>query len=296
MRILDLIENPEYKEKFVLQKFIGLELNLERNDIRNHAEDELTDTQYENILSNYTKYAIDKMPMEYILGHVDFFEKSFEVNEHTLIPRPETEYMIQAVSEHTQANIPSNKKNLLLDIGTGSWVLGTSVLIQNPDTFDHVIMTDISNDTLQVAQRNFSTHITQHDYPVEFINSSLLDFIQKENHIALHDFENIILISNAPYIPDNTLDTEVQESVKLREPRVALVGGDDGLDLYRIMLDQLIPMLPEMKTSGSQITLFFEMMTRQCDILAQAYTEHFDFSEVKTFHANIRIIKASPKH
>jgi dihydroorotase len=69
---------------------------------------------------------------------------------------------------------------------------------------------------------------------------------------------------------------------------MAFVGGDDGLDLYRHMFDQIIEYNQEAQLP---ITMYLEMMTRQLDILAKEYSDHFTFWEVKTFHANIRILK-----
>lgn len=114
-------------------------------------------------------------------------------------------------------------KNLLMDIGTGCGVLGTSVLIQQPGVFDRVVVTDIADETLAMAKKNFVNYFPSPVFSVDFWNTSMLNFV-KEGKVNLGDFENIILVSNAPYIPDETLETEVQEHVKKREPKVALVG------------------------------------------------------------------------
>jgi methylase of polypeptide subunit release factors len=89
-----------------------------------------------------------------------------------------------------------------------------------------------------------------------------------------------------PYIPEETFEQNVADNVKKREPKPAFVGGDDGLDYYRIMLDQLIDLYPK------NLVMFLEMMTWQVDILRQLYDDKFIFEEVKTFHFNIRIVKA----
>ena len=72
---------------------------------------------------------------------------------------------------------------------------------------------------------------------------------------------------------------------------MAFVGGDDGLDLYRIMFDQILSLSSHQKHTN--LTMFLEMMTRQGKILAEEYKNHFSFEEIKTFHGNIRILKAS---
>ncbi len=290
MKIIDLLNNPKYKEKFVMQKLICHHTKISREEIRTQAEKELSTDTTQNILTDYNKYVDDTMPMEYILWYVEFFNNKFKVTQDTLIPRPETEYMIEAVSEHIKTLNIQNNNNLLMDIWTWCGVLGTSVLLQNTNTFKHAIFTDIAYETLEIAKENFNSYFPHPTFQIDFLNSSLLDFVTKQEiNISLDTFDHIVLISNAPYIPDLTLDTEVQANVLKREPRVALVWGNDGLDLYRIMLNQLIELHP------NNISIFFEMMTRQVDILRQEFGTHFNFEEVKTFHANIRIVSCEFK-
>ena len=105
MHLQDLLENPEYKQKFVLEKFIQEVLQISREEMRTQMGKEISDLEVDQILTYYRSYVEDKKPMEYILGHVDFFQIPFIVNENTLIPRPETEYMITAVAEYTQENL-----------------------------------------------------------------------------------------------------------------------------------------------------------------------------------------------
>lgn len=109
---------------------------------------------------------------------------------------------------------------------------------------------------------------------------------------------NVILVANLPYIPNQLFDDNTDDTVKKREPRMAFIGGDDGLDLYRCMFDQLIEttISPYNKEGTEEVSrnlvLFLEMMTRQVDILRQKYKNYFSFEEVATFHFNIRIVKA----
>ena len=97
-----------------------------------------------------------------------------------------------------------------------------------------------------------------------------------------------MILANLPYIPDETFDTNPDQSIKF-EPRVAFVGGDDGLDLYRIMFQQ-IKELDKRITIKQALTMFLEMMTWQVDILRHEF-EWLLFEEIKTFHFQIRIVK-----
>ncbi|MDR0370053.1 MAG: methyltransferase, partial [Candidatus Peribacteria bacterium] len=166
MKLQELLQNPKYKQKFVLEKLIQEYLGFDRATMRVHLDQEIPSEQLEIIQTAYQSYIEEKKPLEYILGHVDFFGVPFYVNEHTLIPRPETEYMITAVTEyitslHKEKNETKDaQNNILLDIGTGCGVLGISVLLQNPNRFREIFFSDISEEALKVAQQNYKKLIT----------------------------------------------------------------------------------------------------------------------------------------
>ena len=290
MLLQDLLQNPEYKQKFVLEKFIQEVLQISREEMWMQMDKEVSQPEVDQILTYYLAYVEDKKPMEYILGHVDFFQVPFIVNENTLIPRPETEYMITAVTEHTKENLDSqNQKWILMDIWTWCWVLWISVLLQNPDSYDQIFFSDLSTWALFVAEKNYETLIEK-EYNHEFLQSDLVSFISDK---TLDTSKSITLVANLPYIPDETFDENSPDNVQKREPRMAFVWWDDGLDLYRKMFNQLF----EFKTNQKiwQVMMFLEMMTRQVEILQKEFWNKLSFEEVKTFHFNIRIVKASFK-
>lgn len=288
MTISQLISNPDFKEKHILQKLIIEYLEISREEIRSKWDLEIPEEIYEKIIRWYKLATEEKMPLDYIIGRVGFFWKDFIVNQDTLVPRPETEYMIQAVSEYIQSAHKSDSDLVLMDIGTGSGVLWTSVLLQNPDNIDKVFFTDISDKALLVAKQNVDKHLAWYRQEMFFICTDLLTFA--ENYQEVLADKNIVLVANLPYIPEQMFDQNSPENVQKREPRMAFVWGEDGLIYYRQMLDQ-------MSESIAQRTVcFFEMMTRQVDILAKEYEKTWSFEEIKTFHFNIRIIKASYKN
>ena len=113
----------------------------------------------------------------------------------------------------------------------------------------------------------------------------------------MKDFEgeegnSVILVANLPYIPEETFDNNALETVQKREPRIAFVGGDDGLDLYRTMFHQIENHIQNKKLNPENLELFLEMMTWQVDILRKEF-KNLTFEEVKTFHFNIRIVKTT---
>lgn len=282
MNIETLLSNPQYKEKHILQKLIMEYTKCSREEMRIHWENEIASDIYDKIISGYKLATKDKMPLDYILGHVSFFWNEFMVNENTLVPRPETEYMVQAVSEYIQNT--SFKDIVLMDIGTGCGVLGTSVLLQNTDKISTVFFTDISDKALLVAKQNTDNLLKWFSQEMFFIWTDLLSFA--DNYKEIWQNKPIVLVANLPYIPEQTFDQNSPENVQKWEPRMAFVGWEDGLIYYRKLLDEM-PFAMKKST-----TCFFEMMTRQVEILAKEYEKDRHFEEVKTFHFNIRMVKA----
>ena len=284
MQLQALIQNPAYKKKFVLEKLLCHYLDKTRTELWTDADQELSEELVKKIQEDYRAYEEDEKPLEYILGFVEFFGVRFWVNEHTLIPRPETEYMITAITEELQSREDSD--HILLDIGTGSGVLWCSVLLQNEGKIREVFLADISADALYVANRNYNDLIDGSLYDTRIVQSDLCAFL--ESYSGVIEGRKLIMTANLPYIPDQTFDENSPANVQKWEPRFAFVGWDDGLDLYRKMFAQLL----ELKDQVSDLVMFLEMMTWQVDILRKEYEGVIEFEEVKTFHFNIRIVKA----
>lgn len=159
-------------------------------------------------------------PVQYITGRCEFMSLEFEVDSHTLIPRSDTEILVEMVIE-TAKNIPNPN---ILEVGCGSGCIAISLAHYIPDA--KVCSIDISDGALAVARRNAAANGVAER--TEFINHNVFDGF---------DFcKNIpdIIVSNPPYIPKAdvlTLDRKVKEF----EPLTALDGGDDGLDFYRFI-------------------------------------------------------------
>ena len=287
MKIQELIQSPEYKKKFVLEKLLCHYLNKTRTELWTDAEEELDKALVDKVIEDYRAYEEDNKPLEYLLWYVEFFWIKFFVNENTLVPRPETEYMITAVSEYVSSK--ENNDNVLLDIWTWSWVLACSVLLQNEGKFWDVFMVDISEKALEVARKNYDHLIGEWKYNTRIMVSDLCVFLWEEQNTI--ENKDIVLVANLPYIPTKTFEDNAPDNVQKWEPKVAFVWGDDGLDLYRAMFRQL----EELTKNVKGLTMFLEMMTWQIDILREEFWAIMDFEEVKTFHFNIRIVKAQFK-
>lgn len=283
MKVIQLLANSEFKNKNVLEKvicFVTWEIreNLFSKDI------EISGSDFEKIKNLYEDFYIRKKPLEYIFGYIDFFgtgedEKlRFVLNENTLIPRPETEYMVQAVREFLSgdSNRQENPKWNLYDIGTWSWVLGISVWYFWAKKIDSIILSDLSEKALEVAKINAKNILSEKN--INFVQTSLIEGIELKSPS--------VIVSNMPYIPEKVFDENVEDNVKLWEPRMAFVSWDDWLDLYRELIKQLIEKKVE------KMVAFFEMMSWQCEILQKEF-KNLNFVLRKTFHFNITILEVS---
>jgi len=153
-------------------------------------------------------------PVQYIIGHTEFCGLDFIVNEDVLIPRPETELLVDVATE-----IINERRYLrLLDLGTGSGNIAIALTKRIPDC--KMVASDISEGAIEVARVNAEKHGVSGR--IEFIQSDLFENIEGK-------FD--IIVSNPPYIANDEFKT-LQKEV-LMEPRVALVGGEDGIDFYR---------------------------------------------------------------
>ncbi|WFB58222.1 peptide chain release factor N(5)-glutamine methyltransferase [Paenibacillus sp. BR1-192] len=165
------------------------------------------------------------VPAQYIIGEQEFYGRPFEVTPAVLIPRPETELLVEAVLKYGRELTPRPDGGLkVVDIGTGSGAIAITLALQSKGW--DVLASDISPDALEVAARNAKKLGAQ----VEFRQGNLLE--------PFAGTGPDILVSNPPYIPAEDIE-ELQPEVRDYEPRTALDGGPDGLNPYRIMMAQL---------------------------------------------------------
>ena len=176
---------------------------------------------YENISNeilkkyqNHIKRRLNREPVAYITGKKEFWSKNFLVNRSTLIPRPETELLIYFV-----VNFFKNKKINILDIGTGSGCILLSILKEL--TMSYGIGIDISNSAIQIAKKN--------SYNLGLVDRSKFKVFDLNNfNIGKYD----LIVSNPPYIPSREINKLSRDIINY-EPRVALNGGTDGIDLIK---------------------------------------------------------------
>ena len=191
-------------------------INQPKSWILAHNDFELTTDQKQTLLSSVDEY-LQGVPLPYILGHWDFFGRTFTITPHVLIPRPETELLVERAIDHAR-KIPNP---LIADVGTGSGAIAVSLAAELPSA--KIIAMDISRAALEVARKNAQQH---QQTRIGFIQSDLMAPFQAK-------FD--LICANLPYIPSKTL-----KSLPIAdwEPHLALDGGKSGLDLIQCLLKQ----------------------------------------------------------
>jgi release factor glutamine methyltransferase len=210
-------------------------LKVDPSYIFSHTENEIDLGQQLEIDDAVGKLAGHE-PVQYIIGTQEFMGFSFRVNEQVLIPRPETELLVEEIVKWSDQKIDPIK---MLDLGTGSGAIAVSLacLIGNA----HVIAVDISPEALAVAKQNAAdNNVSDH---ITFIEGDMLSpnlYSSITDEFGLFD----IIASNPPYIPSAEI-AGLDASVKDFEPVTALDGGLDGLDFYHAIATYAKPMLKE---------------------------------------------------
>lgn len=212
-------------ERRTASVLLGHVLDVDRTRLLIKSEEHISDIDYETYLTFIERRAAGE-PLQYVTGHQEFYGLEFVVNPAVLIPRPETEFLVERVIKLVDARVESP---LIVDVGTGSGCIAIAVAVNLPAA--RVIATDISAAALEVARMNAHHHAVSNS--VEFIQGDLLE------PLAVRHLENSVdvLASNPPYVNEGRPDL-VQREVRDWEPHEALFGGVDGLDFYRRLLDE----------------------------------------------------------
>lgn len=186
--------------------------------------DKEVDSDIEKLYKSSLEALKENKPIQYVIGNVNFYGLKFIVNKNVLIPRFETEELVEQVVEYTK---DLNKDKIkILDLGCGSGAIGLTLKSILKDS--EVTLVDISKEALEVAKLNANNL----NLDVTFIESDWF------SNVKLEQYD--IIVSNPPYI---RTDEEIEEIVKNNEPSLALYGGVDGLDCYRKILANIKPYL-----------------------------------------------------
>ena len=209
------IENPKLDCEILLSKTLKIEREkLLINLNQTIHEKELS---YFNNLINRRKR---KEPIAYIVGYKEFWKKNFKVNKNVLIPRPDTEHLVEEALKY----IPKTRSLNILDVGTGSGCIILSIIDERRKCYG--VALDISRKALKIAKYNAKMqHIRNR---IKFINSDIDKF-----YLGKYD----IILSNPPYIKKVELNC-LDEDIKFYEPRIALSGGVDGYSKIKAVINK----------------------------------------------------------
>lgn len=225
----------------------------------------LSEDEYNKAIDMAKERAKGK-PLQYIIGDVDFYNINLKVDNRVLIPRPETETLVENV-----INDVLDTDKSLLDLCTGSGAIALSIK-KNCSQLD-VSASDISNDALELAKEN----AVLNDLDIKFSNSNLF-----ENINGKYD----IITSNPPYIETKDIES-LQSEVKDYEPMLALDGGEDGLDIIRKIADNIKNYL------NNNGRFYMEIGYNQFDMVSDIFeSKGFKTSSIKDLEGIDRILKA----
>ena len=200
---------------------------LETNELYMKMHDEIDDEVANKFNEVFDKYLNDNKPMQYLIGTSCFYGYDFIVNEDVLIPRYETEELVENILYRYDEHFKGKRVDVC-DLATGSGCIAISLALEEKNM--NVVASDISFDALKVAEENNK----KFNAGVKFMQGDMLE--------PFKGMKFDIFVSNPPYIPE---DEDVMPLVKDNEPNIALFGGNDGMKFYRIILSGVKPLLKD---------------------------------------------------
>jgi release factor glutamine methyltransferase len=233
-----------------------------------HPERRLDFDEYERYQAVLER-RLTRLPVAYITGKKEFMSLDFTVDEHVLIPRPETEVLVEEVIVRVGSRIgissPEDRPTIIADIGTGSGAIAVSIawFLKTAE----IIATDISADALIMARKNSKKH--QVDNRIKFLQGDLLSPLSREGL----ERQLTAIVSNPPYLSRRAM-AAVSPEVAL-EPKSALLGGEEGLDFSFAILEQSGPYL----APGGFVAL--EVGHDQAEIIADFAKKDLGYGKVE---------------
>ncbi len=198
-----------------MEVFLASLLGSSRLDLIARGEEEVPVDKLSDLQKGWIRLQ-DGVPVAYLTHQKEFYGLSFYVDERVLVPRPETEQLVDLVLKHAKVGV--------LELGTGSGAIACSVKHRRPEL--KVVATDVSPEALEVASKN----CVQLGVDVNLVESNLLEKVPGGGED--------VLVANLPYI--GTVDHAfLAENVEKHEPKLALDGGEDGLRLYARLFDEI---------------------------------------------------------
>jgi release factor glutamine methyltransferase len=216
------VDSPRLSAELLLSSVLGLK-RIELYTQYNRVVEE----EHLAKLRELVRRAGQQEPIAYLVGRTEFYSIEFEVTPDCLIPRPETELLVQRAIELLRQRTGPHH---VCDLCTGCGVIAVAIAKNVPDA--KVVATDLSAAALDVAARNVKKH--QLDERIELLRGDLFEPLIPQLDMAPFD----VIVCNPPYVSAAEYE-ELEKNVKDYEPRTALYAGEDGLDLYRRIFEQV---------------------------------------------------------
>lgn len=265
------IKDPAFEAEILLSKVI----NQNREYILAHPEIKISEKRKEKYWRLISR-RIKGEPIAYLVKEKEFYGLSFFVDKNVLIPRPESEIIIETVKEEMKTENP-----IILDIGTGSGCLAICLALIFPKA--EVWAMDIAEKALIVARKNAKTHQVQ----INFRKGNLLNPLPKK---IWQSKGEIILLANLPYLKDDyQYKLNKPENIGLKfEPKQALYGGKDGLNYYRELFKQIKKIIPK-KTLKMILEINPEQVSEIKEMAKNSFPK-FEIKVKKDLKGNERVI------
>ncbi|NLD26043.1 MAG: peptide chain release factor N(5)-glutamine methyltransferase [Acholeplasmataceae bacterium] len=253
------------KEEQALRLLLMANSGFDATQLYQHYQDEMPEAIRAKTLNDLHLYLYDNRPVQYIIGYTYFYGLKILVNNCVLIPRPETELLVEEVLKR----IGNCKPLKIIDVGTGSGAIALAVKTNYPDA--EVIGIDISEAALELAEKNAKLNKCD----VRFIKSNLFENIPDQYDI---------LISNPPYIDQ---DDEIESIVKDNEPALALFAPKRGLFFYEEIFKDASRVL---KSSHMLVLEIPENKDEELKQLIEQYLPESIYEILKDWNGNSRIL------
>ncbi len=252
-----LIQAGQDSDRLDTQVLLEHVLGIDRAILYAHPEREVTSEQEQQFLA-LIKRRMQGEPIAYIIGHEEFYGLDFLVDTRVLIPRPETEMLVENVLRIVRSRLDKRQTPLVADIGTGSGVIPITLAVEEP-RLPYLYAIDISTGALAVAQQNCQRHHVEQR--VHLLHGDLL--------VPLPEPVDM-LIANLPYVGTDEVDVMTRDVLNY-EPHQALFSGPNGLDLLQRFFEQVLT-LEKLKVHG---VMLLEIGYRQRELLTKLLANIF---------------------
>jgi release factor glutamine methyltransferase len=266
------IDSPRLSAELLLSHVLG----LKRIELYTQYNKPVAGQELEK-LRELVKRAGGHEPIAYLVGKTEFYSMEIIVTPDCMIPRPETELLVQRAIEFLRTR---SGTQFVCDLCTGSGCIAVAIAKNYPNA--RIIATDICDAALAVAAKNIEKHQLQDK--IKLLSGDLFDPIIPQLDVGKFD----LIVCNPPYVSSSEYE-KLDTNVKDYEPRLALFAGDDGMDIYRRIMEKVDQFLK------SDAALIIEIGYGQGQAVKEMLEQTGSFSEIKIekdFHNNDRIVTA----